>query len=339
MVTAAGTAKRGMASERWVDLLAQSIVHAFVAALAVEALIRHWRVDAPSERLVLRLIALAQPLFVSPALVLGWAGRSTEEFRDSWAIFTARRWEDVRIFSSPSLFDLWLVALVGGGLVLLAMDVRPLLRRRPRTALGVAPPEVLAEIQAIAAGLGVRSPAVRFVESPDAALFCTGVRRHSLAVSRGALELLDDEERRAALAHELAHLSRHDPAKSWLLFALRAMLFYNPVAQLVARSMARDAEVLADDLAVARGGADRLALASAIVKLFKTTHRAPSPLARTLPFAATLADPFDRAMTLDVERRCWRLLDGVRPGPMPPVSRARAALVAVGLPALLAMVA
>jgi Zn-dependent protease with chaperone function len=327
-----------MPSERWVDLLAQSIVHAFVAALAVEALIRHWRVEAPSERLVLRLIALAQPLVVSPALVLGWTGRSSEEFRD-WAVFTARRWDDVRLLSTPSFFDLWLFGLVGCGLALFAMDLRLLLRRRPRTALGEPPPTLLGEIEGISATLGVRAPAVRFVESPVAALFCTGVRRHSLAVSRGALDLLDDEERRAALTHEIAHLSRHDPAKSWVLFGLRAVLFYNPVAQLVARSMARDAEVFADELAVGRGGVDRLALASAIVKLFKATHSAAPAMKRTLPFAAALADPFHRALTLDVERRCWRLLDGVSAAPMPAVSRVRAALIAVVLPALLAVVA
>jgi hypothetical protein len=296
-------------------------------------------VDAPNERLVLRLIALVQPLVVSPALVLAWTARSSEEFRDGWAIFTARRWEDVRFSWSPSLFDIWFVGLVACGLALLAMDVRPLLRRRPRTALAEPPASLRDEVARAAATLGVRPPALRFVESPVPVLFCTGVRRHSLAVSRGALELLDDEERRAALAHELAHLARHDPAQSWALFALRAALFYNPIAQLVARSMARDAEVLADELATGRGGVDPLALASAIVKLFKTTNAAPSPLSRTLPFAGALADPFHRARTLDVERRCWRLLDGVRAEPMPPVSRFRAALLAVGLPVLLAVVA
>jgi Zn-dependent protease with chaperone function len=327
-----------MPSARWVDLLAQSIVHAFVAALAVEALIRHWRVDAPTERLVLRLIALAQPLVVSPALVLGWAGRGAEEFRDSWAIFTARRWEDVRFAWSPSIFDVWLVGLVACGVALFAMDLRPLVRRRPRTALADPPPELRDEVRRIATSLGVRAPSLRFVESPAPALFCTGIRNHSLAVSRGALELLDDEERHAALAHEIAHLSRHDPAKSWFLFALRAVLFYNPVAQLVARNMARDAEVLADELATGRGGADRLALASAIVKLFKATHSAAPALARTLPFAAALADPFDRARTLDVERRCWRLVDGVRSEPMPPIARFRAALLAAGMTALVVVV-
>ncbi|HET7754283.1 MAG TPA: M48 family metalloprotease, partial [Anaeromyxobacteraceae bacterium] len=195
-----------MPSERWVDLLAQSIVHALVAALAVEALIRHWRVDAPSERLVLRLIALVQPLVVSPLLVLGWSGRTSEEFRDGWAIFTARRWEDVQFFSAPSLFWIWLFALVGCGVALLTLDVRPLLRRRPRTARAAPPPGLISEIERICARLGVRAPAVRFVENPVPAFFCTGVRLHSLAVSRGALDLLDEDERAAALAHEISHL-------------------------------------------------------------------------------------------------------------------------------------
>jgi Zn-dependent protease with chaperone function len=85
-------------------------------------------------------------------------------------------------------------------------------------------------------------------------------------ISRGALERLDGRERRAALAHEVAHVGRRDPLLGWVLMALRLALWFNPAVQIVARLVARELEWRADDLAAASTG-DHEALASALTKL------------------------------------------------------------------------
>jgi Zn-dependent protease with chaperone function len=323
----------------WADVAAQSIVHGFVAAVVVEALIRLWRVQAPDERLGLRLLAAGGPLVLSPALVLGWPERSGDEFRLQFAVFTARHWEDVAVLGVP-VFHVWLAALAACGAALLLMDLRPLLssaRRRSPAAAAAPPPWLPATVEALARPLGVRPPPVRFLDLPVPVLFCTGVRRPAIVISRGTVALLDREELAGALAHELAHLAARDPAVSWLLMALRAALFFNPAVQVVARAMARDAEARADERAGAAG--DRLALASALLKLYRATHgRTPPAVRRTLPLAGALAEPFRRARTLDVESRCRRLLE---PGPAPrrPLAAARVALAAGGLALLLVVIA
>jgi beta-lactamase regulating signal transducer with metallopeptidase domain len=131
----------------------------------------------------------------------------------------------------------------------------------------------------------------------------------------------------------MAHLIRRDPALSWGLMAARVVLFFNPVAQVVARAIARDAEWRADEGA----GGDRLALASAILKLYRAGVATPVAAARWLPATAVLGESLRRVRSHDVEARCRRLLEPEPPRPLtlrrmrvllPGVSRA--ALTAVG---------
>jgi Zn-dependent protease with chaperone function len=141
--------------------------------------------------------------------------------------------------------------------------------------------------------------------------------------------LLDAEELRAALAHEAAHLERQDPERSWVVMGLRALLCLNPTFQILARVLARDAERLADERGVELG-ADRLALASSLVKLHRATGGGGR---RTLVFGGALAGPLRRARSLDVEQRARALL---APAPARlPFGRLRLALAGATVAALL----
>jgi Zn-dependent protease with chaperone function len=324
---------------RWADLFAQSIVHALVAALVVEALVRVWRVRMPEERLALRLAALVQPLAVTPALVFLSPLRAGEEFHDRWAVFSGRHWEDVQLLGR-SVFVLFVVGMAAIGLALFLMDLLPLLRRmggRPaRGGGGEAPAGLAEDVARLARAAGAVPPPVRFLDADAPAVFCTGVRRPAVVISRGALALLDPDERRAALAHELYHLARRDPLVSWLLMGARALLLFNPVAQVLARVMAREAERRADDGGGEVAG-DRLALASALLKLHRATGGG-ARVPRTLPFGSSLSEPLRRARSRDVEIRCRRLLDGGPELPTP-LAGLRVSLVALALPALLFFVA
>jgi Zn-dependent protease with chaperone function len=315
----------------WVEYAAQSMAHALVAALAVEALLRVWRARAPDDRLALRALALCQPLAVTPAVVLLVPQRASEQFHDAWALFASRRWEELQV-AGVSLLVLGVVAGAALGLALFLMDLVPLLssRRRALPPASEAPPELAAALAEVARGTvgarlvpargngggrapalgGGQAPALHFVESRDCLLFCAGAVRPVLVVSRGALDLLDGEELRAALAHELAHVRRRDPALSWLLMGVRGVLFFNPVVQVVARALARGAEWSADE----RAGGDRLALASAVVKLHRAgLARAQERGPAALPLAAALAEPLRRIRSHDVEARCRRLLEPAAP--------------------------
>jgi Zn-dependent protease with chaperone function len=322
-------------SAKWAEIAAQAIFHTLVASLYVEALVRSWRVREPRQRMALRLVALGYPLVLFPALVLLFPQRAEDAFRDGPAVLVAGRWAEVRVLG-VGMFEAWLALFAALGLVLFLMDLLPLLRALRRPRLQAAPPdpasaEALAELPSLARALRVRAPPLLFLPRDQPVLFCTGVRRHAIVVSRGAVRLLDREELRAALAHELAHLSRHDPAASWLVMAARAAMLFNPAFQVLSRALARDAEWLADERASEACG-DRLALASGLIKLHRATA-GPVPVRRTLPFAAALAEPLARVRSLDVEVRCRRLHDG--PPAALPYGPARVALAGASITALL----
>ena len=300
-----------MGSGNWADILAQAIFHTLVASLFVEALVRSWRVRVPLQRMALRLVGLGYPLVLFPALVLLFPSRAEEEFREG-ALFAGRHWDEVRVLG-VGLFRAWLATFAALGTTLFLMDLVPLVaamrRRRPPAA--EPDPESAAalgeELPRVAAALRVRAPPIVFLDRDAPILFCTGVRRHAIVISRGAVRLLDRDELRSALAHELAHLTRHDPAVSWLVMGARGLMFFNPAFQVLSRAVARDAEWLADDRA-AKACGDRLALASGLIKLHRATARRPL-VRRTLPYAPALQEPLARARSLDIEVRCRRLLD------------------------------
>ena len=320
---------------RWVEIAAQAILHTLVASLFVEALVRSWRVKAPRQRMALRLVGLAYPLVVFPTLAVAFPFRLEDEFRETWALFSGSRWDDLRLLGA-GLVGWWVAALAAAGLALFLLDLVPLLAARRRPRLVGSPPgaeaaAALAEVPRLAALLGVAPPPVVFLDRDQPVLFCTGVRRHTIVVSRGAVRLLDQDELRAALAHELAHLARHDPAASWVVMAARGLMAFNPAFQVLSRAIARDAEWLADDEA-ARACGDRLSLASGLVKLHRAIGSGP-PLRRVLPLAAALGEPLDRARSLAVEVRCRRLLEDT-PAPLP-FGAARVVLAAASVSALL----
>ena len=50
-----------------IDAAGQAILHATVAALVVEALLRLWRVEDPGERLAMRWVEMAAPVLLTTA--------------------------------------------------------------------------------------------------------------------------------------------------------------------------------------------------------------------------------------------------------------------------------
>jgi hypothetical protein len=91
--------------------------------------------------------------------------------------------------------------------------------------------------------------------------FCAGWLRPRVYVSRGALEVLDEEELRAVLAHEHHHRARRDPLRIAAGRVLSEALFFLPVLRPLHERAGDAAELDADAAAVAAGGVAPLAAA------------------------------------------------------------------------------
>jgi Zn-dependent protease with chaperone function len=134
--------------------------------------------------------------------------------------------------------------------------------------------------------------------SPRPVAFAVGGRSRGVVVSRGLLDLLDDDERDAVLAHELAHLLLGHHRLLLLARIISAALgtVVPPVGDTYT-SLARELEVLADQAAASAVG-DRRVVARALAKAALATTAAAAP-APTLAFgdACDLAYRLDRLTT------------------------------------------
>ena len=111
-------------------------------------------------------------------------------------------------------------------------------------------------------------------EAREPHAFCIGLLRPRVYVSRAVLDLLDDDELDAVLAHEAHHAQRRDPLRLLVARALGDGLFFLPLVRRLAERYAALAELAADE-AAASGRGGRRALASAMLAF--DAH--PSPAA------------------------------------------------------------
>jgi beta-lactamase regulating signal transducer with metallopeptidase domain len=108
---------------------------------------------------------------------------------------------------------------------------------------------------------------VRLSVSPRiAAPFSTGLFRPEVCLPRAVLTDLTGAQQEALLAHELAHLVRHDPAWFGVGFLIEKLFFFQPLNRLARRQLSELAELACDDWAVRWTGA-RLALASCLTEV------------------------------------------------------------------------
>lgn len=317
-----------------VEYAIQSIVHGTVAALVVEALLRVWRIEDPDLRVRFRLLPLAFPLAVVPAFLLLAPSRGEPAFAGR-ALFSSARWGDLQLAGLP-LDRLGLLVAASAGTGLLLFDLLPLVTewRRGRGATGGAdaevPPEVGGDVAVLAGRLGMAVPRLCVLGTSAPMLLVRGIRRPAVVVSRGTLTMLDDSERRAALAHELAHVGHRDPLLGWLLTACRLVGFFNPAVQLGVRAALREVEDRADRLA-ARITDDPLTVASALLRTFRA---AESRGAGGGPLHALVGGVLARGRVGAIEARCRRLL--AVPAPRAPsLGLLRLSLTGVAVGALL----
>ena len=200
-------------------------------------------------------------------------------------------------------FRLMTLAVLGA-LVLLGMAMRAvnILRATRKTQQGWRGRSEKMEIEAM------RAPVYR-VETGASLLAVTGIFRPTIFVAREITEALSEDELRAALAHEMAHVLSFDNLKQLLLKITRAprwleMLYHSDAEWTSASELAADHRALAE-------GASVLELSSALIKV----GRLKRPPAGREPLASHLVPT---ACSGSLESRVARLseiLEGAEASP------------------------
>jgi Zn-dependent protease with chaperone function len=128
---------------------------------------------------------------------------------------------------------------------------------------------VLHLVRVISAKAGLkRHPEVRVLPDGVSGAFAVGARRGRILLSLDLLEVLEEDELAAILAHEIAHLESRDLHVLFSAGLLRDAVAWNPVAHIAFRKLRLDRELEADRRAADLTGSP-LSVASGLLKVFE----------------------------------------------------------------------
>ncbi len=155
------------------------------------------------------------------------------------------------------------------------------------------------KLQRLMARMGVTRPVRLLVSSLVEAPAVMGWLRPVILLPALALAGLPAAQMEALLAHELAHIRRHDYLVNLLQSVAEAILFYHPAVWWVSRQIRAEREHCCDDAALEATGGDVLAYARALADLESCR---PAHLHAVAATGGSLRD------------RIRRLVDPARPG-------------------------
>lgn len=187
------------------------------------------------------------------------------------------------ILAAWAVIAFWRVAMRTHRTARSARDARRLAQA------GSAPVAVRRRVVALARILNVTPPPVVVGDCPGGAA-AIGIRRPVLLLDAGYVDTLDDRELDGVLAHELAHVARHDNLVAYLFGLGRDLTFFLPGGSWALRQLLVERELAADQTAI---GATRRpgALAAGLLKVLEAapTQQASAALMPSDTLAARVA--------------------------------------------------
>ncbi len=165
---------------------------------------------------------------------------------------------------SAELLTIWLA----GVLLLSARLARDwiAIRRMTNTAQPVATPWLLATTGMVARRLRIARSVTLLSSTRIVVPAVIGCLKPVVIVPPGLLAGFPAPALEAILAHELAHIRRHDFVVNAAQCVAEVLLFYHPAVWLISKRIRIEREQCADDLAIAASG-DRLTYINALVSL------------------------------------------------------------------------
>jgi beta-lactamase regulating signal transducer with metallopeptidase domain len=175
------------------------------------------------------------------------------------------------------LLSLWLSGVIVLSLRLLGGWL--IARRLAARAIRPVTPEIQSLARRVAGRLAL-DRAVRIVESSAVSVpAMIGWMKPVILLPAAALSGLPPGQLEALIAHELAHVRRHDYLVNLLQTAVETLLFYHPAVWWTSRQVRTEREHCCDDLAV--GVCDRVAYVTALANLAAFSARPRFAMAAT----------------------------------------------------------
>jgi beta-lactamase regulating signal transducer with metallopeptidase domain len=249
-------------SLHWVDPIGWMLLHSLwrgiVVAMALALALRFLRRAPAQTRYLAACVAMALMIALPAAAVIPSVTPASHAIdgrpplsevlaaHDVYRIFVARSWQTWIVPNFPTIVGVWMagagissVRLLGGFVL-----ARRWMRRDSR-------PLVWPSIDRLKERMGV-GQAVALLESARVEVpMVIGWLRPAILVPVAALSSLTAPELDAILAHELAHIRRHDYLVNFLQCVVETLVFYHPATWWITHVIRREREHCCDDMAVA----------------------------------------------------------------------------------------
>jgi Zn-dependent protease with chaperone function len=232
--------------------VAQSFSHSVIASIITDQAVKLWKIDDPAVRQRFRLIVVLFPILSFPFYQALNPGRSSEIFRLS-ALFDINRWLNMEIWGIIPFSILFLILLAITSLIFLFQEMIPVLRHTlesKHAAHEGTRPHADPFIERASNSLSIKTPAMLIVDDDEPLILSTTGKNPAILISTGLSKTLTPDEMHAALAHEIAHISRNRRPMLLIVFLLRMIMFFNPVVLVEFRRVIRNEEKICDDIAV-----------------------------------------------------------------------------------------
>ena len=292
--------------------LAQSFLHALIAALIVDTALLAWKIEAPLIRQRFRLLVIVLPIISFPLYQLITPDRGSALFRLE-AYFDIDRWLDLELWGTVPVGVLFLLFLAFTAVVFILQELLPIARHTLSSGGGSLEgvrPEPESRVTRALEGLPGRVPAVFIIDDDAFAMFSSTGKVPAVYLSGGLVEKLDLHELRAAIAHEIGHIQRSRRPAMVMIFMLRVVMFYNPIILMEFRRIVQEEEKICDDMATSMTG-DRAALAGALRKFYDADDEEQEPSREGAPRLRERIEEYSH--TLLIEERITRLEEPATP--------------------------
>ncbi|MCL5422128.1 MAG: M56 family metallopeptidase [Nitrospirae bacterium] len=232
--------------------IAQAFCHSLIAALIVDRAIQAWGITNPVIKQRFSLIVMIIPIFSFPLYQIINPERGSISFRLE-ALFDINRWLNLELWGKIPLNLLFILMLSITTLVFLFQEMIPILRHTLESRESSSEEEETADNPLIHKALenfpGEKSR-VSVIDDDEFILFSTTGKSPTIFLSSGLVEALDTDQLQAAIAHEIAHITRNRRPLLVIVYIIRLLMFFNPVVLVEFRRIVQEEEKICDDIAV-----------------------------------------------------------------------------------------
>jgi Zn-dependent protease with chaperone function len=182
----------------------------------------------------------------APPVFVGHRGESFEMASRAYSEITLGFFFAMSLLSAPFRFIFFTVGVLG----IMSYNGHRINKKIERSVVTIPDPHCQRLLDDIAREAGVEDVELLVVDSsfPNAFVFDKGSKHH-VAVSITMLELLEIDELRSVLAHEVAHIKNKDRRIKILGLILGSTYFFLPFVPLMLKAIFRRREYLADETA------------------------------------------------------------------------------------------